>query len=240
LQMGGSDQWGNITTGTELVRRMNGEGAKAYAMTCPLITKADGSKFGKSEGGNVWLTADKTSVYKFYQFWLNTTDVDAEKYIKIFTFLDSAVIDALIVAHQTAPHLRVLQKRLAQEVTTFVHGKEELEKAIFASGAFFSPTMDDLKKLDTTTFLEVFEGVPQAEVAMVDIENGLDMIAALAAKTGFLSSNSDARRELQQNAIALNKEKVAMDYSITTKDLINNQFLMLQKGKKNYYLIKVI
>jgi tyrosyl-tRNA synthetase len=240
LQMGGSDQWGNITTGTELVRRMNGEGAKAYAMTCPLITKADGSKFGKSEGGNVWLTADKTSVYKFYQFWLNTTDVDAEKYIKIFTFLDSAVIDALIVAHQTAPHLRVLQKRLAQEVTTFVHGKEELEKAIFASGAFFSPTMDDLKKLDTTTFLEVFEGVPQAEVAMVDIENGLDMIAALAAKTGFLASNSDARRELQQNAIALNKEKVAMDYSITTKDLINNQFLMLQKGKKNYYLIKVI
>ena len=240
LQMGGSDQWGNITTGTELVRRMNGEGAKAYAMTCPLITKADGSKFGKSEGGNVWLTADKTSVYKFYQFWLNTTDVDAEKYIKIFTFLDKETIDALIVEHQTAPHLRVLQKRLAQEVTTFVHGKEELEKAIFASGAFFSPTMDDLKKLDTTTFLEVFEGVPQAEVAMVDVENGLDMIAALSAKTGFLSSNSDARRELQQNAIALNKEKVAMDYSITTKDLINNQFLMLQKGKKNYYLIKVI
>jgi len=240
LQMGGSDQWGNITTGTELVRRMNGEGAKAYAMTCPLITKADGSKFGKSEGGNVWLTADKTSVYKFYQFWLNTTDVDAEKYIKIFTFLDKETIEVLIVEHQTAPHLRVLQKRLAQEVTTFVHGKEELEKAIFASGAFFSPTMDDLKKLDTTTFLEVFEGVPQAEVAMVDIENGLDMIAALAAKTGFLSSNSDARRELQQNAIALNKEKVAMDYSITPKDLINNQFLMLQKGKKNYYLIKVI
>jgi tyrosyl-tRNA synthetase len=240
LQMGGSDQWGNITTGTELVRRMNGEGAKAYAMTCPLITKADGSKFGKSEGGNVWLTADKTSVYKFYQFWLNTTDVDAEKYIKIFTFLDKETIEVLIVEHQTAPHLRVLQKRLAQEVTTFVHGKEELEKAIFASGAFFSPTMDDLKKLDTTTFLEVFEGVPQAEVAMVDVENGLDMIAALSAKTGFLSSNSDARRELQQNAIALNKEKVAMDYSITTKDLINNQFLMLQKGKKNYYLIKVI
>ncbi|MCX6172413.1 MAG: tyrosine--tRNA ligase [Flavobacterium sp.] len=240
LQMGGSDQWGNITTGTELVRRMNGEGAKAYAMTCPLITKADGSKFGKSEGGNVWLTADKTSVYKFYQFWLNTTDVDAEKYIKIFTFLDVATIEALIVEHQTAPHLRVLQKRLAQEVTTFVHGNEELEKAIFASNAFFSPTMDDLKKLDTTTFLEVFEGVPQAEVAIVDIENGLDMIAALSAKTGFLSSNSDARRELQQNAIALNKEKVAMDYSITTKDLINKQFLMLQKGKKNYYLIKVI
>jgi len=185
LQMGGSDQWGNITTGTELVRRMNGEGAKAFAMTCPLITKADGSKFGKSEGGNVWLTADKTSVYKFYQFWLNTTDVDAEKYIKIFTFLDKNTIDSLIAEHQTAPHLRVLQKRLAQEVTTFVHGNEEFEKAIFASNAFFSPTMDDLKKLDTTTFLEVFEGVPKVEVEMADIEHGLDMIAALAAKTGF-------------------------------------------------------
>ena len=239
LQMGGSDQWGNITTGTELVRRMNGEGAKAYAMTCPLITKSDGSKFGKSEGGNVWLTADKTSVYKFYQFWLNTTDVDSEKYIKIFTFLDKNTIDSLIAEHQTAPHLRVLQKRLAQEVTTFVHGNEEFEKAIFASNAFFSPTMDDLKKLDITTFLEVFEGVPQAEVSMTEIENGLDMIAALAAKTGFLASNSEARRELQQNAISLNKEKVTMDYSITSKDLIHNQFLMLQKGKKNYYLISV-
>ena len=239
LQMGGSDQWGNITTGTELVRRMNGEGAKAFAMTCPLITKADGSKFGKSEGGNVWLTADKTSVYKFYQFWLNTTDVDAEKYIKIFTFLDKNTIDSLIAEHETAPHLRVLQKRLAQEVTSLVHGTEEVEKAIFASGAFFSPTMDDLKKLDTTTFLEVFEGVPQAEVEMADIEHGLDMIAALAAKTGFLASNSEARRELQQNSISLNKEKMAADYVITTKDLINNQFLMLQKGKKNYYLISV-
>jgi len=240
LQMGGSDQWGNITTGTELVRRMNGEGAKAYAMTCPLITKADGSKFGKSEGGNVWLTSDKTSVYKFYQFWLNTTDVDAEKYIKIFTFLDKDTIAALIAEHQTAPHLRVLQKRLAEEVTVFVHGREELEKAIFASGAFFSPTMDDLKKLDTKTFLEVFEGVPQAEVEKTDIDNGLDMIAALSAKTGFLASNSEARRELQQNAISLNKEKVTADYVITEKDLINGQFLMLQKGKKNYYLIKVI
>lgn len=240
LQMGGSDQWGNITTGTELVRRMNGEGAKAYAMTCPLITKADGSKFGKSEGGNVWLTADKTSVYKFYQFWLNTTDVDAEKYIKIFTFLDKETIDALIAEHQTAPHLRVLQKRLAQEVTVFVHGREEFEKAVFASGAFFSPNMDDLKKLDTKTFLEVFEGVPQAEVSKEDIDNGLDMIAALSAKTGFLASNSDARRELQQNSISLNKEKVAADYSISGEDLIHEQFLMLQKGKKNYYLIKVI
>ena len=240
LQMGGSDQWGNITTGTELVRRMNGEGAKAYAMTCPLITKADGSKFGKSEGGNVWLTADKTSVYKFYQFWLNTTDIDAEKYIKIFTFLDKNTIDSLVAEHQTAPHLRVLQKRLADEITTFVHGKEELEKAVFASSAFFSPTMDDLKKLDVATFLEVFDGVPQAEVSTDDLNEGLDMIAALSAKTGFLASNSDARRELQQNSISLNKEKIAADYKITSADLIHNQFVMLQKGKKNYYLIKVV
>jgi tyrosyl-tRNA synthetase len=238
--MGGSDQWGNITTGTELVRRMNGEGAKAYAMTCPLITKADGSKFGKSEGGNVWLTTDKTSVYKFYQFWLNTTDVDAEKYIKIFTFLDKNTVNALIAEHHEAPHLRVLQKRLAEEVTTFVHGKEELERAIFASNAFFSPTMDDLAQLDDATFVEVFDGVPNAEIAKDDIIAGLDMIAALAAKTGFLASNSDARRELKQNAVSLNKEKVAEDYIITEKDLVKGKFLVLQKGKKNYYLIKVI
>lgn len=240
LQMGGSDQWGNITTGTELVRRMNTESAKAYAMTCPLITKADGSKFGKSEGGNVWLTADKTSVYKFYQFWLNTTDVDAEKYIKIFTFLDKNTIDSIIEEHNQAQHLRILQKRLAEEVTTFVHGKEELEKAIFASNAFFSPNMDDLKQLDVATFEEVFEGVPQAEITSEDINEGLDMIAALSAKTGFLASNSDARRELKQNAISLNKTKVGEDYKISSNDLIHNQYLMLQKGKKNYYLIKVV
>jgi tyrosyl-tRNA synthetase len=240
LQMGGSDQWGNITTGTELVRRMNGEGAKAYAMTCPLITKADGSKFGKSEGGNVWLTADKTSVYKFYQFWVNTTDVDAEKYIKIFTFLDKNTVDALIAEHQEAPHLRVLQKRLAEEVTTFVHGQEELERAIFASNAFFSPTMEDLAKLDDATFVEVFDGVPNAQISKEDLANGMDMIAALSAKTNFLPSNSDARRELKQNAVSLNKAKVAEDYIITEKDLIKDKFLVLQKGKKNYYLIQVV
>ena len=240
LQMGGSDQWGNITTGTELVRRMNAEGAKAFAMTCPLITKADGSKFGKSEGGNVWLTADKTSVYKFYQFWVNTTDVDAEKYSKIFTFLDQNTVDALIAEHLEAPHLRVLQKRLADEVTTFVHGKEELERAIFASNAFFSPTMEDLAKLDDATFVEVFDGVPNAQISKEDLANGLDMIAALSAKTNFLPSNSDARRELKQNAVSLNKAKVAEDYIITEKDLIKNKFLVLQKGKKNYYLIQVV
>ena len=242
LQMGGSDQWGNITTGTELVRRMNvgnDEKSKAFALTTPLITKADGSKFGKSEGGNVWLDADKTSVYKFYQFWLNSTDVDAEKYIKIFTFLDKETIEKLIVEHNEAPHLRALQKRLAEEITVMVHSVADLENAIAASNAFFSPTMDELKKLDEKTFLEVFDGVPQAEISMEDLNAGLDMIAALAAKTNFLASNSDARRELKQNSISLNKEKVAEDKIITKEDLINNQFLLLQKGKKNYYVIKV-
>ncbi len=243
LQMGGSDQWGNITTGTELVRRMNvgnDEKSKAYALTTPLITKADGSKFGKSEGGNVWLDADKTSVYKFYQFWLNATDVDAEKYIKIFTFLDKETIEKLIAEHNEAPHLRALQKRLAEEITVMVHSREDLENAIAASNAFFSPSMDELKKLDEKTFLEVFDGVPQAEISMEDLNTGLDMIAALAAKTNFLASNSDARRELKQNSISLNKEKVGEDKIITKEDLINNQFLLLQKGKKNYYVIKIV
>jgi len=242
LQMGGSDQWGNITTGTELVRRMNvgnEERSKAFAMTCPLITKADGSKFGKSEGGNVWLSADKTSPYKFYQFWLNTSDADAEKYIKIFTFLEKQTIDSLIAAHAETPHLRLLQKRLAEEVTLLVHSAADLEKAKAASNAFFSPSMDELKKLDEKTFLEVFDGVPMAEISIADLNAGLDMIAALAAKTNFLASNSDARRELKQNAISLNKEKVGEDKMISKADLINNQFLLLQKGKKNYYVIKV-
>ena len=243
LQMGGSDQWGNITTGTELVRRMNvgnDEKSKAFALTTPLITKADGSKFGKSEGGNVWLDADKTSVYKFYQFWLNSTDVDAEKYIKIFTFLDKETIEKLIAEHNEAPHLRALQKRLAEEITVMVHSVADLENAIAASNAFFSPSMEELKKLDEKTFLEVFDGVPQAEISIEDLNAGLDMIAALAAKTNFLASNSDARRELKQNSISLNKEKVGEDKIITKDDLINNQFLLLQKGKKNYYVIKIV
>ena len=240
LQMGGSDQWGNITTGTELVRRMNkGVEAKAYAMTCPLITKADGSKFGKSEGGNIWLDADKTSVYKFYQFWLNTTDEDAEKYIKIFTFLDEETIAALIVEHAEAPHMRLLQKQLASEVTTFVHSKVELDKAIAASNILFGKsTAANLKGLDEQTFLDVFDGVPQAEVAKLDIENGLDMIGALAAKTNFLASNGDARRALKENAISVNKEKVKEDYLISANDLIAGKYVLLQRGKKNYFLLK--
>jgi len=242
LQMGGSDQWGNITTGTELVRRMNpNEDAKAYAMTCPLITKADGSKFGKSEGGNIWLDADKTSVYKFYQFWLNTTDVDAEKYIKIFTFLEKSTVDALIEEHQTAPHLRVLQRRLAEEVTTLVHSKEDLNKAIQASNILFgNATSQDLKQLDEVTFLEVFDGVPQAEISRADLENGLDIVSVLNEKSGFLKSNGEARRALAENSIAVNKEKVTEDFTFSTSDLINNQFLLLQRGKKNYFVLRIV
>ncbi|KAF2337312.1 tyrosine--tRNA ligase [Flavobacterium sp. B11] len=241
LQMGGSDQWGNITTGTELVRRMGGENAKAYALTTPLITKADGSKFGKSEGGNVWLDADKTSVYKFYQFWVNTTDVDAEKYIKIFTFLDKDTIDALIEEHKTAPHLRVLQKKLAEEITVFVHNREELEKAIQASNILFgNSTAEDLKKLDEATFLEVFDGVPQAEIAKADLENGLDIITVLNEKTGFFKSNGEARRALTANSISVNREKIKEDFVLTANDLINNQFVLLQSGKKNYFVIRVV
>src|SRR6187402_3893986 len=241
LQMGGSDQWGNITTGTELVRRMNGEGAKAYALTCPLITKADGSKFGKSEGGNIWLDADKTSVYKFYQFWLNTTDVDAEKYIKIFTFLGKEEIDALIEDHKVAPHLRVLQRKLAEELTVFVHSQEELEKAIKASNILFgNATADDLKQLDEATFLEVFDGVPQAEISRNDVEAGLDIVQVLNEKTGFFKSNGEARRALTANSISVNKEKVNETFVLSSKDLINNQFVLLQSGKKNYFVIRVV
>lgn len=237
LQMGGSDQWGNITTGTELIRRMNvdteSEGAKAYALTCPLITKADGSKFGKSEGGNVWLTADKTSPYKFYQFWLNTTDIDAEKYIKIFTFLDQETIENLIEEHKQAPHLRALQRKLAEEITTFVHSAEALEKAISASNVLFgNSTSDDLKDLDGETFLEIFEGVPQAEISLNEIEEGINIVDVLNSKTGFLKSNGEARRALTENSISVNKEKVTEEYQISSKDLINNQFILLQRGKK--------
>lgn len=239
--MGGSDQWGNITTGTELVRRMGGENAKAFALTTPLITKADGSKFGKSEGGNIWLDADKTSVYKFYQFWVNTTDVDAEKYIKIFTFLDKETIDALIEEHKTAPHLRVLQKKLAEEITIFVHSKEDLDKAIQASNILFgNATADDLKQLDEATFLEVFDGVPQAGIAKNEVEAGLDIITVLNEKTGFFKSNGEARRALTANSISVNREKVKEDFILTANDLINDRFVLLQSGKKNYFVIRVV
>ncbi len=240
LQMGGSDQWGNITTGTELVRRI-GRG-KAYAITCPLITKADGSKFGKSEGGNVWLDPARTSPYKFYQYWLNSGDEDSEKYIRIFTFLEEDEINALIAEHKEAKHLRVLQKRLASEITAMVHSQQELENAIKASTILFGKsTSDDLRALDEQTFLDVFDGVPQAEVAMSKIENGYDIVAAMATDTGFLPSNSEVRRAIKQNAISLNKEKIAdQEHKITTADLINGKFVLLQKGKKNYYVLRVV
>lgn len=239
LQMGGSDQWGNITTGTELIRRI--AGGKAYALTCPLITKADGTKFGKSEGGNVWLDAEKTSPYKFYQYWINVSDEDAQRYIKIFTMLSREEIEQLISEHQAAPHLRVLQNKLAEELTVLVHGREELQKAQKASQILFgNSTSDDLRQLDAKTFLEVFDGVPQAEVNRADIAAGLDMIAALSAKTGFIASNSEARRALKEKSIAVNKEKVEESYIIGEKDIIDDKFVLLQRGKKNYFVIVIV
>ncbi len=237
LQMGGSDQWGNITTGTELVRRI--ASGKAYALTCPLITKADGTKFGKSEGGNIWLDSARTSPYKFYQYWLNTSDIDAEKYIKIFTFLSKEEIEVLTEKHREAPHLRLLQKRLAEEITVMVHSKEDLENAIKASGILFgNATADDLKQLDEATFLEVFDGVPQAEIPKSEIETGLDIVTVLNEKTGFFKSNGEARRALTANSISVNREKVTEEFVLSTKDLINNQFVLLQSGKKNYFVIR--
>ncbi|WP_010178973.1 tyrosine--tRNA ligase [Aquimarina agarilytica] len=235
IQMGGSDQWGNITTGTELIRRIgNGKG---YAITCPLITKSDGSKFGKSEGGNVWLDKNRTSPYKFYQYWLNSSDEDAEKYIKIFTFLDQQTIESLIAEHREAPHTRILQKRLAEEITLLVHSKEDLDNAIAASSILFGKsTADDLKKLDETTFLDVFEGVPQHEMSISELSD-LGIISALSEKSGFLKSNGEARRALKEKSISVNREKVTDSYELSEKDLINNQFILLQRGKKNYFIL---
>ena len=239
LQMGGSDQWGNITTGTELIRRIgNGKG---YALTCPLITKADGTKFGKTESGNIWLDPNLTSPYKFYQYWLNTSDEDAEKYIKIFTFLTREEIEELVQAHGGEPHLRQLQKTLAEEITVMVHSREDFENAVKASEVLFGKsTASDLKSLNEATFLDVFEGVPQAEIKRGEIEEGLDMIGALSAKTGFLASNAEARRALKENAIAVNKEKVGEDYIISTQDLISNKYVILNKGKRNTYILRVV
>ena len=239
IQMGGSDQWGNITTGTELIRRIaNGKG---FAITCPLITKSDGSKFGKSEGGNVWLDAKRTSPYKFYQYWLNSSDEDAVKYIKIFTFLEKEEIDKLIEEHQEAPHFRSLQKRLAKELTVLVHSEEDFKNAEKASNILFSKSFkEDIQTLDEATFLDVFEGVPQAEIFKSDIEEGLDMIAALAAKTNFLNSNGEARRALKENSISVNKEKVKEGFKISNADLIKGKYVVLNKGKRNTYIIKVI
>ncbi|MDO9595197.1 MAG: tyrosine--tRNA ligase [Lutibacter sp.] len=238
LQMGGSDQWGNITTGTELIRR-KAQG-KAYALTCKLITKADGTKFGKTAGGNVWLDANRTSPYKYYQYWLNCSDEDAENYIKIFTFLDKQTIETLIAEHKETPHLRILQKKIGEEVTIMTHGNEAYENAIKASNILFgNSTADDLKTLDEQTFLDVFEGVPQAEIERSAIETSLGIVAAFA-EYGFLKSNGEVRRALSENSISVNKEKVTEDFVITKNDLIADKFVLLQRGKKSYFLLKVV
>lgn len=237
LQMGGSDQWGNITTGTELIRRK--VQGKAYAITCPLITKADGSKFGKTAEGNIWLDAKRTSPYKFYQYWLNTSDEDAMSYIKIFTFLDKEMIDKLISEHKNASHLRLLQKKIGEEVTKMTHGIEAYENAVKASSILFgNSTATDLKNLNEQTFLEVFEGVPQATIAANKITNGLDIVAAFS-ETGFLKSNSEVRRALSENSISVNKEKVTEGYQITKTDLIAEKYILLQRGKKSYFILKI-
>ena len=239
IQMGGSDQWGNITTGTELIRRVgNGKG---FAITCTLITKSDGSKFGKSEGGNVWLDAKRTSPYKFYQYWLNSSDEDAEKYIKIFTFLEEQVIKSLVETHTEQPHLRQLQKRLAQEITTMVHSQADFENAEKASTILYSKSFKaDIQTLDETTFLDVFEGVPTAEVSKSLLQSGLDMIAALSAETSFLASNGEARRALKENSISVNKEKVGEDYKISSADLINDTYVIINRGKRSTFIIRVV
>ena len=237
LQLGGSDQWGNIVTGTELIRRKGG--GEAYAVTTPLIKKADGTKFGKTESGNVWLDASKTSAYKFYQFWLNASDEDAEKYIKIFTLKSREEIEALIAEHKEAEYNRALQKALAEDITIRVHGQDALDRAIEASAALFSKTIDGIKNLSTEDFLDVFEGVQQATVAKADLSDGLGIIDALAGKTGFLSSNGEARRELKANAISVNKSKVKDDFLITADDLMNDKYVLLGKGKKTNFILIV-
>jgi len=237
LQMGGSDQWGNITTGTELIRRI--DQGKGFALTCPLITKADGTKFGKTATGNIWLDPDKTSPYKFYQYWINTSDEDAEKFIKIFTFLSQNEISDLVNIHKEQPHLRQLQSRLADEITAAVHSKKALDKAKEASQVLFGKsTEEDLAKLDEATFLDVFEGVPLKELSKEILNTKFDMIAALSAETEFLNSNGEARRALKENSISVNKSKVGLDYTLTKKDLINGKYVLINKGKKNTYLIK--
>lgn len=237
LQMGGSDQWGNITTGTELIRRKT-EG-DAFALVCPLITKADGGKFGKTESGNVWLDRRYTSPYKFYQFWLNVSDADAEKYIKIFTLLEKEEIEKLISEHQQTPHLRILQKRLAEEVTKMVHSEQDYQSAVEASGILFgNSTSEALKKLDEETLLAVFDGVPQFEIEKPILKEGVKAIDLLTDAAAVFPSKGEMRKMVQSGGVSLNKEKLEnQDQLITEADLLNGKYLLIQKGKKNYYLI---
>jgi tyrosyl-tRNA synthetase len=238
LQMGGSDQWGNITTGTELIRRK--EGGEAFALTCPLITKTDGGKFGKTEQGNIWLDATYTSPYTFYQFWLNTSDEDAQRYIKIFTMLGREEVEAVVKEHAIAPHLRTLQKLLAKEITIMVHGKQEYHKALDASEILFgNSTHNVLESLDEKTFLSVFDGVPVFEVSKNILP--IDIVELLAVQTQIFPSKGECRKTIQGGGISLNKDKISQtDLSITEENLINNKYLLFQKGKKNYYIIRVV
>lgn len=239
LQMGGSDQWGNITTGTELIRRKSG--GEAFALTCPLITKSDGTKFGKTETGNVWLDPEKTSPYKFYQFWLNCSDEDSKKYIKIFTLLDRSQIDELISQHEKEPHLRILQKALAKEITIRVHSEEDYNSAVEASEILFGKgTTDSLKKLDEAIFLSIFEGVPQSEIQKTELNEGINIVDFLSDKTNIFPSKSEARRSLKENAVSLNKEKVGEAFIVSEKNLLNEKYILVQKGKKNYYIVKTL
>lgn len=240
VQLGGSDQWGNIVTGTELIRRKSGN--EAFAVTTPLIKKADGTKFGKTAEGNIFLDAKKTSPYKFYQFWINCSDDDAAAYIKIFTLKDKATIDALIKEHQQAPHLRILQKALAEDITVRVHSQEDYDAAVNASEILFKTgdeAVEGLKKLSEDLFNAVFEGVPQAEIAESSFNSGIPIIELLANQTNFLASNGEARRALKENSISVNKSKVDENTVVDASFLINNKYLLLQRGKKNYFVVKV-
>jgi tyrosyl-tRNA synthetase len=237
LQMGGSDQWGNITTGTELIRRKSG--GEAFALTIPLITKADGGKFGKTEHGNVWLDPERTSPYEFYQFWLNTSDEDAEKYIKVFTFLSREETEDIIARHKEAPHLRLLQKRLSEEITVMVHSREEYNMAVEASMILFGQgTADQLRKLNEKTFLTVFEGVPLFDISMSDLAKGISITELLTEKTAVFPSKGELRRTILANGLSLNKERITSAEMVVQADmLIGNKYLLAQKGKKNYFLI---
>ena len=237
LQMGGSDQWGNITTGTELIKKITGN--EAFALTCPLITKADGGKFGKTESGNVWLSKKYTSPYKFFQFWMNVSDDDAKRYIKIFTSLTREEIEALIAEHDAAPHLRVLQKRLAKEVTCMVHSEEDYNKAVEASNILFgNATADALRALDEETFLQVFEGVERYEISLDELKAGIAPLDLLTEKTAIFPSKGEARKMIQANGFSMNKEKLTDPATpLTDAALLNGKYLLFQKGKKNYYLV---
>jgi tyrosyl-tRNA synthetase len=236
LQMGGSDQWGNITTGTELIRRIGG--GEAYALTCPLITKADGGKFGKTEKGNIWLDPERTSPYTFYQFWMNCSDEDSKKYIRIFTLFTKEEIEAMELEHEAAPHLRILQKALARELAIRVHSEEDYNQSVEASDILFGKgTTETLRKMDERTLLNVFEGVPQCDVLYTDIENGLNIVDLVAEKTNIFPSKGEARRMMKDGGLQMNKEKMKEDYVVKKENLLNNKYLLIQKGKKNYYLI---